>query len=322
MKRSLWVIGFLIVVGGFAGFQQYSSWSLNQPQEGSKVVSDAGGRSQDPAGTEPAPVVLTCRWERYEQLPAIPREATDIYIQPLGAGQISTYLHTQFADVGEELSWQPLLDPLQQDGPVAHTIITILCTPWRLTQALAFARGGGHPAELLPVTDQDGVPDTEIDRITKGVEPLSDLYPKRLTDVRPNLETAFHFGYNYLERSAARRHFLLSSLIDKVWPNERNKSLELFFLVRETRYLSEMSGSNWLAELDLYLRHTRLRTPVLAVQDSDEFRLTLAEKLANNSRSLPVEALHDLVAGALALYSATLPFRKGVAIALNYFNRR
>jgi uncharacterized protein (DUF983 family) len=29
-----------------------------------------------------------------------------------------------------------------------------------------------------------------------------------------------------------------------------------------------------------------------------------------------------LVVGALALYGATLPFRKGIAIALNYFNRR
>ncbi len=29
-----------------------------------------------------------------------------------------------------------------------------------------------------------------------------------------------------------------------------------------------------------------------------------------------------LVAGALALYGTTLPFRKGIAIALNYFNRR
>jgi len=28
------------------------------------------------------------------------------------------------------------------------------------------------------------------------------------------------------------------------------------------------------------------------------------------------------VTGALALYGATLPFRKGIAIALNYFNRR
>src|SRR5207248_2514782 len=88
------------------------------------------------------------------------------------------------------------------------------------------------PEQMSALFLMDGA---EIDRITKGVEPLSDLYPKRLTDVRPNLESAFHFGYNYLERSAARRHFLLSSLIDKVWPNEWNKSLELFFLVRETR---------------------------------------------------------------------------------------
>lgn len=29
-----------------------------------------------------------------------------------------------------------------------------------------------------------------------------------------------------------------------------------------------------------------------------------------------------LVAGALALYGATMPFRKGLAIALNYFNSR
>lgn len=37
MRRSLWVIALFIVVGGFAGFQQYSSWSLNKPQQ---VASD------------------------------------------------------------------------------------------------------------------------------------------------------------------------------------------------------------------------------------------------------------------------------------------
>jgi multidrug efflux system membrane fusion protein len=31
MKRSLWIVAFLIIVGGFAGFQQYQSWSLNKP---------------------------------------------------------------------------------------------------------------------------------------------------------------------------------------------------------------------------------------------------------------------------------------------------
>jgi hypothetical protein len=61
-----------------------------------------------------------------------------------------------------------------------------------------------------------------------------------------------------------------------------------------------MSGSNWLAELDFYLRHSQLRTPVLAVQNSDEFRLSLAERLVADSHVLPPDAFHDLVAGALA----------------------
>ena len=43
MRRSLWVIGFLIVVGGFAGFQQYQSWSLNKPQQGAQAKPDESG---------------------------------------------------------------------------------------------------------------------------------------------------------------------------------------------------------------------------------------------------------------------------------------
>jgi hypothetical protein len=48
------------------------------------------------------------------------------------------------------------------------------------------------------------------------------------------------------------------------------------------------------------LRRSQLRTPVLEVQNSDGFRVSLAERLAANSSSLPTEAVHDLVAGALA----------------------
>jgi membrane fusion protein, multidrug efflux system len=40
MKRSHWIIALLIVVGGFAGFQQFQSWSLNKPQEGSQAKSE------------------------------------------------------------------------------------------------------------------------------------------------------------------------------------------------------------------------------------------------------------------------------------------
>jgi hypothetical protein len=61
-----------------------------------------------------------------------------------------------------------------------------------------------------------------------------------------------------------------------------------------------MSGSNWLAELNLYLRHSQLRNPVLAVQNSDELRVALAQRLVVLSHSLSPDASHDLVAGALA----------------------
>jgi spermidine synthase len=139
-----------------------------------------------------------------------------------------------------------------------------------------------------------------IDRMTQGVEPLDDFYPKRLTDAQPDVKAAYQLGYTYLENSGALRRFFASSLIHDMWPNERKESLEPLFSFRETRYRSEMSGSNWLAELDLYLRHSKLRTPVLAVQNSDEFRLALAERLAADSYSFAPDALHDLVAGALA----------------------
>ena len=153
------------------------------------------------------------------------------------------------------------------------------------------------PEQMAALFLMDG---EEIGRITQGIEPLTDFHPKRLSDAPRNLEAAAHFASTYMDRSAAARRFLSSSLIEKVWPDQLKTSLDQLFLVRETRYLSQLTGSNWLAELDLYLRHTQLRTPVLEVQNSDEFRLGLAQELTTKSPSLPAEALPDLVAGMLA----------------------
>jgi hypothetical protein len=139
-----------------------------------------------------------------------------------------------------------------------------------------------------------------IDRMTQGVEPLDDFHPKRLTDATPDPNAAYQLGYSYLEASGALQRFFASPLIHNLWPNERKELLEALFSIRETRYRSEMSGSNWLAELDLYLRHSQLRNPILAVQNSDEFRVALAQRLIVLSHSLSPEASHDLVAGALA----------------------
>ena len=73
MKRSLWILAFLVVVGGFVGFQQFQSWSLNKPQSDTKSATEkpagpgpgraagaggggqAGGRSR---GGEAVPVVV------------------------------------------------------------------------------------------------------------------------------------------------------------------------------------------------------------------------------------------------------------------------
>jgi len=140
----------------------------------------------------------------------------------------------------------------------------------------------------------------EIERLTGAVEPLDDFFPKRLTDVQPDLKPILRLSYSYFESSGALQRFLASSLIRDIWPNERKELLEQFFLFREVRFRAEMSGSNWLGELDVYLRHSTLQTPVLAVLNSDAFRVSLAERLAANSSSLPTEAVRDLVAGALA----------------------
>jgi spermidine synthase len=159
-------------------------------------------------------------------------------------------------------------------------------------------RAGLEVPEQIPasfVMDAEG-----IDRMTQGVAPLDDFYPKRLTDVPPDLNASYQMGYSYLEATGASERFFASHLIRDLWPNEQKESLEPFFGIRETRYRSEMSGSNWLAELDLYLRHSKLRTPVLAVQNSDELRVALAQRLVLLSHPVSPEALHDLVAGALA----------------------
>jgi hypothetical protein len=140
----------------------------------------------------------------------------------------------------------------------------------------------------------------EIDRLTQGVDPLDDFYPKRLTDAQPDLEPIYRLAHSCLLGPAALERFFASSFIRDLWPNERKEALEPLFLIRETRFRADISGSNWLAELDFYLRHSQLRTPVLEVLKTDVLRVSLAEKLAATSASLPAEAVRDLVAGALA----------------------
>ena len=76
--------------------------------------------------------------------------------------------------------------------------------------------------------------------------------------------------------------------------------MQSLFAVRETRYLSETVGSNKLAELDLFLRGTRLRVPLLETLGSDELRFAIAQRVAREIEPPPLDIMPDLIAGALA----------------------
>jgi predicted membrane-bound spermidine synthase len=179
------------------------------------------------------------------------------------------------------------------DEPLAHRLWTDSNTGADLIRI-----GVEVPEQMSTLFVMDG---DEIDRLTQGVEPLTDFFPKRLSDAEPDLVAAIRFGFSYLEAAGALRRFSSSRFIQEIWPNKWKKSLEPLFIVRENQYRKEISGANWLAALDLYLRHSRLRTPVLTAQDTDEFRLALAEKVASQSpASVPIDVLRDLTAGALA----------------------
>jgi hypothetical protein len=153
------------------------------------------------------------------------------------------------------------------------------------------------PQQLGALFLMDG---EEIDRITHDVAPLTDNYPKRLSDAPWDDEASHRFAMTYMEALPALQRFLHSSLVSAVWPETLNQSMESFFVIRESRYLSDRMGSNKLAELDLYLRHSGLRIPVLEVLRSDGFRLAIAERVAKKSQTPPLETIPDLIGGALA----------------------
>lgn len=156
------------------------------------------------------------------------------------------------------------------------------------------------PQQLGALFLMDG---EDIDRITQNIAPLTDVYPKRLTDDSWDDEANHRFALMYMIAPAAVQRFVQSSLIHQIWPETSNPpaaELESFFILRQSRYLSETVGSNKLAELDLYLRSSRLRIPILEVLGSDGFRISIAERVAKRSETPPFETMSDLLAGALA----------------------
>jgi len=141
----------------------------------------------------------------------------------------------------------------------------------------------------------------EIDRLTHDIAPLTDIYPKRLTDDPWDEQASHRFASTYMQASLAVQGFRRSPFIAGLWQETPDGSLESCFTVREARYrCGVVEHCNTLAELDIYLRHCPLRAPVLEVLGSDEFRLAIAERIGRETQTPPVEIVPDLIAGALA----------------------
>ena len=153
------------------------------------------------------------------------------------------------------------------------------------------------PEELAALFLMDG---DEIDRITEDVPPLTDFYPKRLGDVTTEDKTIHDFTSAYVKSASASERFRSSRLIQQIWPDALRASLEPFFVIREMRYLGTISKTNWLSELDTHLRGSSLQEPVLEVLDTNQFRVSLAERRADNLQPPPREVFLDLIAAALA----------------------
>src|SRR6266403_4341541 len=153
------------------------------------------------------------------------------------------------------------------------------------------------PEQLAALFVMDG---DEIDRIANGTKPLTDFYPKRLGDVTAEDRSIHEFTGGYMKATSAAERFHSSRLIQQIWPEAMTAQLDPFFAIREMRYRARLTETNWLAELDIHLRGSRLREPVLECLDSNAFRIALAKKTADDLNPQPLDVVQDLVADALA----------------------
>ena len=140
----------------------------------------------------------------------------------------------------------------------------------------------------------------QLEQLVRNAKPLTDLFPRRLGDNTEPDPEIHQFALNYISSSSAAARFRASRLIQQIWPDASSAQLNPFFVIREMRYRARLENRNWLADLDVHLRGSNLREPVLEALDTNSFRVALAKKIAGDRQPPPVETLPDLIADALA----------------------
>ncbi|MFE5791033.1 NACHT domain-containing protein [Streptomyces sp. NPDC056503] len=124
---------------------------------------EALSRHQD--GTEPAPLVLTCRSAEYDALEAAGGHILDaarLEIAPVTADRAVAFLSARRGAVRRPAAWEPLLRELRDrpDGVRARA----LSTPWRLTLAAVAYEREGEPGESAGAGTEAEVADRLLGR--------------------------------------------------------------------------------------------------------------------------------------------------------------
>jgi hypothetical protein len=149
-------------------------------------------------GTDPRPVVITCRDDRYDELTRFPaaagqrpvlQDATVVRIQPLSATDAAAYLTYRFPDPARpgriQPRWEPVLEAIGdgRQGPLT----VALSSPLRLFLAItAYYHPASTPVTLTTFSDQ---PALEYHLISKLIPATTSGGPYRETDVARWLTT-------------------------------------------------------------------------------------------------------------------------------------
>jgi len=76
----------------------------------------------------------------------------------------------------------------------------------------------------------------EIDRLTHDIAPLTDIYPKRLTDDPWDEQASHRFASTYMQAFIGRSGFPSFTIHRRTLAGDADGSLESCFTVREARY--------------------------------------------------------------------------------------
>ncbi|MFD7246747.1 NACHT domain-containing protein [Streptomyces massasporeus] len=157
------VVDAHLVLPVLDGLDEMDAADMEVEHSRARQALETLARYQD--GTDPAPLVVTCRTTRYDELEADGSHILDaarIEIEPVSSARAVRFLERRGA-ARRPAQWQPVLDELR--SAPGGVLATALSTPWRLTLTATVYEREGDPGELLAAAvSADAVAEVLLER--------------------------------------------------------------------------------------------------------------------------------------------------------------